>query len=196
MKLGIVLPLVVLPVVACASGAVVPPASAGSGAVSRVVAEAPVAATQPAVRQTAPSIYLKADPVRLSTSVLREANLTRRAHGAGTLVVDRELTRAARRYAQELARRREIEHVSATPGRRTFRERFEAEGGRARLAGENLARMSASPQTMPSRVVKAWMESPGHRVNLLDRGFARTGVGVWMGEDGVWYVVQLYATAS
>jgi uncharacterized protein YkwD len=148
------------------------------------------------VRRTAPSIYLKADPVRLAGSVLREANVTRRKHGAPSLAVDDELTRAARRYAQELARRREIEHVSTTPGRRTFRERFEAEGARARLAGENLARLSAAPETMPTRVVQAWMKSPGHRVNLLDRSFARTGVGVWLGEDGVWYVVQLYATAS
>jgi uncharacterized protein YkwD len=132
----------------------------------------------------------------LAAAVLRESNATRRQHGSGLLVEDAALSRAAVAYARELAGRGEIEHVSPTPGRRTFRERFEAEGARARLGGENLARIPAPPRIMPDRVVKAWLRSPGHKMNLLDPIFSRTGTGVWLGGDGVWYVVQVYATAN
>lgn len=137
-----------------------------------------------------------ADPDALARAVLAEVNAVRRRAGARPLRADAALTRAAARYAQELASRREIEHVSRTPGRRTFRQRIAAAGGRARIAGENLARMTASPSSLPERAVRAWMRSPGHRANMLDRSYARTGIGVWLGRDGVWYVVQEFATAD
>jgi uncharacterized protein YkwD len=136
------------------------------------------------------------EPGPLVEGVLREANAARRQHGSGILVVDAALTRAAGAYARELAGRGEIEHLSPTPGRRTFRDRIEAAGARARLGGENLARLTSSPALLPERTVGAWLRSPGHRVNLLDPLFSRTGIGVWLGGDGVWYVVQVYATGS
>lgn len=128
--------------------------------------------------------------------LLREANSARRRHGARALVMDPAMTRVAERYARELARRGEVEHLSPTPGLRTFRERIASEGVRARVGGENLARLTASERLLGERTVRAWLESPGHRVNLLDPIFARTGIGVWLGADGIWYVVQVYATES
>jgi uncharacterized protein YkwD len=136
------------------------------------------------------------DPAPLEAAVLREANAMRHEHGSRVLVMDASLTRAASGYARELARRGEIEHISPTPGRRTFRERIEAEGISPRLGGENLARLTSLPESLGDRVVRAWLRSPGHRVNLLDPIFSRTGIGVWLGGDGVWYVVQVYATES
>lgn len=133
-------------------------------------------------------------PGAMANGVLAEVNRERRRKGARPLVMDARLNRAAERYARELAYRREIEHVSPTPGLRTFRQRMHAEGARARIAGENLARLTASPTSMPQRTLQAWLRSPGHRANLLDASWRRTGVGVWQGRDGVWYIVQLYAT--
>lgn len=135
------------------------------------------------------------DPDRLARAVLREANAARRRAGSRALRVDAALTRAAERYARELAGRGKVEHVSRIRGRRTFRDRIHAEGGRARVAGENLARLTSSGDALASRVVRAWLDSPGHRANLLASDYARTGVGVWLGRDGVWYVVQLFASA-
>lgn len=132
----------------------------------------------------------------LAAELLREVNATRRRHGARALVVDPAMTRVAERYAQELARRGEVEHISPTPGRRTFRERIASEGVRARVGGENLARLTASERLLGARTVRAWLDSPGHRVNLLDPIFTRTGIGIWLGADGIWYVVQVYATES
>ena len=47
----------------------------------------------------------------------------------------------------------------------------------ARSAGENIARGGVSPRTM----VRLWMNSPGHRANILQPGFRRLGVGVAAG---------------
>ncbi|HEX6938246.1 MAG TPA: CAP domain-containing protein [Longimicrobiales bacterium] len=138
----------------------------------------------------------RVDPVRAAARLLAEVNAARRRAGARPLRVDPALTRAARRYARELAERQEIAHVSRTPGRRTFRQRIAAAGAQARVAGENLARLTASGATLSERTVQAWMRSPGHRANMLDPAFARTGIGVWLGNDGVWYVVQEFATAD
>ncbi|MFO7260889.1 MAG: CAP domain-containing protein [bacterium] len=132
----------------------------------------------------------------LALRVLAEANAVRMRAGAGPLVMDPALRRAARRYSRELALRGEIEHLSPTPGRRTFRQRIAAEGAEARVAGENLARLTASVESLPRRAVQAWMKSPGHRRNLLDPIFTRTGIGVMLGPDGIWYVVQVYATPT
>lgn len=140
--------------------------------------------------------YPRLSPETIVAQVLREANIARRAVGARPLRRDARLALAAKHYSRELARRREIEHVSATPGRRTFRERIESEGVNPSVAGENLARLTASYRTVAGRTVQAWLRSPGHRSNLLDAIFTRTGVGVTLGRDGVWYVVQYYATTS
>src|SRR5690606_33886648 len=128
--------------------------------------------------ESAPWVDPRIDLDYLALRVLAEANAVRMKSGAGPLVMDPALRRAARRYSRELARRREIEHHSRTPGRRTFRQRIAAEGADARVAGENLARLSASVESLPERAVQAWMKSPGHRRNLLDPIFTRTGIGV------------------
>lgn len=142
------------------------------------------------------SMTARSRPAAMAGGVLGEVNRERRRTGARPLVADARLNRAAERYARELASRREIEHVSATPGLRTFRDRMHAAGARARIAGENLARLTSTSQSLPSRTVRAWLRSPGHRANLLDPAWQRSGVGVWLGRDGVWYIVQLYATAD
>jgi hypothetical protein len=58
-----------------------------------------------------------------------------------------------------------------------------------RSAAENLA----AGQRTPEEVVKAWMDSPGHRDNIMSRNFTHIGVGVEMRErDGRMYWVQLF----
>lgn len=189
------LPLLALVLFAC-----VPPVPEGTVAPqsSRPAARVPTATeskSSPA-RRRAPRVTrgVRIAPEALASDVLSEANRVRRRAGAPRLRMDPRLNEAASRYARELAGRQEIEHVSRTPGLRTFRDRIRAAGAKARIAGENLARMTSSPSALPDRVVTAWMRSPGHRSNLLDPSFTRTGIGVWLGSDGVWYVVQLYAT--
>jgi uncharacterized protein YkwD len=56
------------------------------------------------------------------------------------------------------------------------------------LAGENIA----AGQRNPAEVVRAWMNSHDHRLNILDEDFTHLGVGVAMDEDGRLYWVQIF----
>jgi uncharacterized protein YkwD len=126
-------------------------------------------------------------------AVLHEAARVRRDAGLDTLVVHAELARAARDHAVELARRGELDHASLDPDRRTIAQRIRLAGVRSyRRIGENLAAV-LNPLIEPGRqVMRLWLESPGHRTNLLDPSFDRTGVGAIRAADGTWYVVQVY----
>lgn len=58
-----------------------------------------------------------------------------------------------------------------------------------RFYGEN----AAKGQKTPDKVVAAWMDSPGHRENLLREKAEYLGVGVWQDENGILHWVQLFA---
>ena len=61
-----------------------------------------------------------------------------------------------------------------------------------RFWGENAAKGNRTPEA----VVEAWMDSQGHRENLLREDAGYLGVGVWQDEDGILYWVQLFAKES
>jgi uncharacterized protein YkwD len=125
--------------------------------------------------------------------VLEEAGRARRDAGLDSLIIHAGLARAARDHAQELARRGELDHSSTDPERRTLAQRIRLGGVRSfRRIGENLGAV-LNPLIEPGRqVIRLWLESPGHRANLLDPSFDRTGVGAIRASDGTWYVVQVY----
>ena len=125
--------------------------------------------------------------------MLQESARARRAAGVDALVMHDGLTRAARDHAAELARRAELDHSSTDPNRRTLAQRIRLEGVRSfRRIGENLGAV-LNPLIEPGRqVIRLWLESPGHRANLLEPTFDRTGVGAIRASDGTWYVVQVY----
>jgi uncharacterized protein YkwD len=85
-----------------------------------------------------------------------------------------------------------LDHFSLDPARRTLAQRLQMQGIRSyRRIGENLAAVYS--ETSPAReIVRLWLRSPGHRANLLEFSFDRTGVGAARAQDGTWYVVQVY----
>ena len=56
---------------------------------------------------------------------------------------------------------------------------------------ENIASNRGHKQPA-AHAVEQWLDSPGHRESMLDPEFEKTGVGVAVGEDGVFYFTQLY----
>jgi len=56
------------------------------------------------------------------------------------------------------------------------------------LAGENIA----AGQSSPAEVVRAWMDSLDHRLNIMDEDFTYLGVGVAMDTDGKFYWTQIF----
>jgi uncharacterized protein YkwD len=108
-------------------------------------------------------------------------NAERGRHGLRPLRQDGRLARAARRHARDMAARDYFAHESpegTQPHERILRAGYR----RPRLTGENLARGEAEAGA-PSAIVDGWMHSPGHRENILRRGFEEIGIGIVV-EDG------------
>ncbi|ADG82492.1 CAP domain-containing protein [Thermincola potens] len=103
--------------------------------------------------------------------VLELVNIERKKAGLQPVVLDKKLTLAARAKAQDMVDKRYFGHTSPTYG--TFGEQLKYFGISYRSAGENIA----SGQKTPEAVMKSWMNSPGHRANILSPKFNKMGVG-------------------
>jgi len=103
------------------------------------------------------------------SSLLKEINRVRTAHGLRTLRYDATLARAARAHSLDMTRKGYFAHGDFAPRM----VRFKVHGP---FVGENLAWGTGSYGTARG-VVRAWLKSPGHRRNLLRPGFRRIGLG-------------------
>jgi uncharacterized protein YkwD len=112
-------------------------------------------------------------------------NNQRTSRGLPALRWNRLLWQAANGHAADMVHRHYFSHT--TPGGTTFLDRIRRtgyfSGARWWYAGENIAWGSGSRAT-PSAIVTAWMNSPGHRANILSRNYRETGVGVVLGSPG------------
>lgn len=117
-------------------------------------------------------------------AVLAEVNAARAQNGLSALTLDANMNRAAAVRAAELAQ--SFSHTRPN-GLRGLTALNEA-GVSYRTAGENIA----SGQQTAQAVVSAWMNSSGHRANILSASFGRMGVGqATIGGRTYW--VQLFA---
>ncbi|MEU1368387.1 sigma-70 family RNA polymerase sigma factor [Streptomyces sp. NPDC005803] len=122
-----------------------------------------------------------AAPPGAVAQVVALANKERAAAGCGPLQEDAQLTDAAQRHSDDMAARGFFAHTNpdgADPGRRVTDS-----GYRWSTYGENIA---AGQQT-PEAVMRSWMNSPGHRANILNCSFKDIGVGVHRGAGGPWW---------
>ena len=103
--------------------------------------------------------------------VVRLVNVERSKRGLRELVQDWELSRVARIKSQDMHDKRYFSHTSPTYG--SPFDMMKSFGIKYRSAGENIARGQATP----AAVVNAWMNSSGHRANILNSSFTHIGVG-------------------
>jgi uncharacterized protein YkwD len=103
--------------------------------------------------------------------VVRLVNLERARVGCRALTTNSALTRAAREHSADMARNGYFSHTSLDG--RTPRDRMRAAGYSGGMTGENIA----AGQTSAASVMKAWMNSPGHKANILKCGYRHIGVG-------------------
>jgi uncharacterized protein YkwD len=128
----------------------------------------------------------------VANELLAAVNRARADNGLRPLRRVAALTRAAREHSEELAERRTLEHTSTNPARRTMTMRIEAAGGTWSRAAENLANMSGPASDVPWQSVQLWLNSAGHRRNMLESAYTQTGVGIAIDQRGIWYITQLY----
>lgn len=109
-------------------------------------------------------------------------NRVRARHGQPPLRLNRKLSRAARRHSRDMVRHRYFAHDSRN-GRSPF-DRMRATRYVPRNAswwlGENIGWGSGS-LSQPAAMVRAWMHSPPHRANILNRRFRDIGIGIVIG---------------
>ncbi|MBX3248181.1 MAG: hypothetical protein KF901_13460 [Myxococcales bacterium] len=103
--------------------------------------------------------------------VIALANAARAAVGAGPLRCDDRMALTARAHSTDMCTNRYFSHTGLD-GSSPF-DRMRRDGVTYRTAGENIAR----GQRTPEAVHDAWMNSDGHRRNILNAAFGRIGVG-------------------
>lgn len=103
--------------------------------------------------------------------VIRLVNVERAKVGVAPLTSQSQLTQAAQNHAIDLACYGAVGHTSLDGG--TLIERLDAVEYMWASAGENMAVNYATPAT----VVTAWMNSAGHRANILEPEFTQIGIG-------------------
>ena len=138
----------------------------------------------PADESPAPETPDDSDPQGdFAAQVAALVNAARAEYGLPALTVDAKVQQAAQVRARESAQ--SFSHTR--PDGSSFSTALTEAGVSYTRSGENIA----YGQTTPQQVVQAWMDSAGHRANILDAGFTHIGVGYAV-VDGTAYWAQLF----
>ncbi|PEB54145.1 serine protease [Bacillus pseudomycoides] len=103
--------------------------------------------------------------------VVELTNAERAKQGLPALQVDAELSKVARTKSEDMQKNHYFDHNSPTYG--SPFDMMKKFGISYKAAGENIAQ----GQRTPEEVVQAWMNSEGHRANILNKSFTHIGVG-------------------
>ena len=103
--------------------------------------------------------------------VLELVNVERQKAGLKPLAMDESLRNVARKKSEDMQAKKYFSHTSPTYG--SPFDMMKQFGITYKSAGENIA----MGQKTPEEVVTAWMNSPGHRANILKTSFTHLGVG-------------------
>ena len=117
----------------------------------------------------------------VSAQVVQLANAERAKAGLGALTVDNRLAAAAAGHSTDQATMNRMDHTGSDGSSMT--DRINASGFRWRALGENVA---VGYQDAAS-VMTGWMNSAGHRKNILTAGFTVIGVAAAASADGTYY---------
>ena len=138
----------------------------------------------PADDSPAPEAPDDSDPQGdFAAQVAALVNAARAKYGLPALTVDAKVQQAAQVRARESAQ--SFSHTR--PDGSSFSTALTEAGVSYTRSGEN----NAYGQTTPQQVVQAWMDSAGHRANILDAGFTHIGVGYAV-VNGTAYWAQLF----
>lgn len=118
--------------------------------------------------------------------VIRLVNVQRAKAGLQQLKKNWELCRVARYKSADMANKGYFAHTSPTYG--TPFQMMENFGLRFSSAGENIA----YGQRTPAEVMNDWMNSPGHRSNIMSGSYTEIGVGLAKNKNGVCYWTQQF----
>lgn len=129
--------------------------------------------------------------VPLETALLQKTNQARVSNGLTELEYDEQLALAARAHASEMVMFSYFSHQSPNPSNASPAMRVANAGSPLVFTGENIAKMPAGD--IPTATTEGWMNSPGHRANILESSYTHVGFGTALDSQGFTYVVQVFA---
>lgn len=139
-----------------------------------------------------PQIPVDATTAQMEAAVRQGINQVRQKNGLRPLQNNFQLAQVARKYSRQMAEKKFFSHTGADGS--TLADRVRAGGISYLVIGENLYTSTNIPRPVPS-AIKGWMNSPGHRENILRPVFAETGIGVWR-VGNTYYITQLFLRRS
>ncbi|MET8679329.1 CAP domain-containing protein [Streptomyces sp. NPDC004647] len=119
--------------------------------------------------------------------ILQLVNKERSSAGCSPVTSNSKLTDAAQKYTDVMARNGELSHTG--PDGSSVSDRVEREGYSWSTVGENIAQGQQDAEA----VMDAWMNSSGHKANILNCDFKELGIGIHQGDGGPWWT-QDFAT--
>jgi len=133
-------------------------------------------------------------------------NEASKANGQGNLQLDEKLSAVARAHSEDMAKAGYFDHKD--PAGRSVRQRVELAGIACRVVGENLFQNNlytrvltengrktydwSTMEQIASTTVKGWMDSPGHRENIVSKDYRQGGMGVAISKDDKVYITQVF----
>lgn len=129
-----------------------------------------------------------ATTAEMEALVYDRINKIRQQEGLNPLQPNGALAEVARQYSQRMAEEDFFGHVSPTgdsPGERVSKANL-----LYWVVGENLFTSTNAPDPAPL-AVQSWLDSPGHRANIVRSSFTETGIGVWQ-RGNTYYFTQLF----
>lgn len=142
--------------------------------------------------QQAPSVPAQSPAIAEMEAQTRERiNTIRQKQGLSPLRHNEKLAEVARQYSRRMAEQKFFDHTS--PQGDTMVQRVRSAGIFYFMLGENLFTSTNISKPVPAAVT-GWMNSPGHRENVLRPEYRETGIGVWR-KGNSYYFTQLFLRA-
>jgi uncharacterized protein YkwD len=135
-----------------------------------------------------PSPAQSSTTAEMEAQVQAKINTIRQEKNLAPLRNNEKLAQVARDYSRRMAEQNFFSHTS--PDGDSAADRVRAAGIFYLMLGENLFTSTNIAQPVPA-AVEGWMDSPGHRENILRSEYRETGIGVWQQGD-TYYFTQLF----
>ncbi len=141
---------------------------------TKPVTQKPATNTQPVAQKpaaSAPATQQSGSVSSIEQQVLTLTNQERAKGGLKPLATDAALMDSARAKSADMSKNNYFSHTSPTLG--SPFDQMKAKGIQYKAAAENIA----MGQKTAAEVVKGWMESPGHRANIMNGNYTHIGIG-------------------
>lgn len=129
---------------------------------------------------------------QLAQDLFNLVNLERRRNGLGSLTLNSRLVQAAQIQSRNMATVDRMEHTLSGVALPTLQSRADAVGYRFSILGENIAYNFRDAGS----VHWAWMNSPGHRANILGASYTEVGIAVARNVRGEIYFTQVFGRSA